>query len=86
MCFGLCFILLYPKGKMLAAGQEVQAVPHPQALVGCGDSTLRTLQGLKCKLGVWVVAGMGAVYFICFCNLSVFELRHQCFGLHGKTC
>lgn len=50
MLFGLCFLLLSIKGKMPAAGQGVQAVPRPQGLVGCGASTLRTLQGSKCKL------------------------------------
>lgn len=71
-CFGLCFVLLSPKGRMPAVGQEAQAVPPPQVQVGCGDSTLRTLQASKCKLGIWVVAGMGAVCFTYLCNLSVF--------------
>lgn len=92
--FGLCFILLSSKGRMPAVGREAQAVPLPQVLVGCGDSTLRTLQGSKCKLDIWVVAGMGVrvvvgmglIYFTCLCNLSVFELRDQCSALHGKTC
>lgn len=58
--FGSFFRSLYPpKGRMPAVGREAQAVPLPRALVGCGGSTLRTLQGSKCKLGIQVVVGMG---------------------------
>lgn len=89
MLFCLCFLLSPLKGKMPAVGQGVQAEPRLQGLVGCGGSTLRTLQGSKCKLGWWVVAGLRAVKFLCLCSLAVFELIIiicQCSGVHGKTC
>lgn len=71
---------------MPAAGQEARAVPLPRVLVGCGDSTLRTPQGSKCKLDVWVVAAMRTIYFTCLCNVPVCGLRDQCSSLHWKTC
>lgn len=82
MYFGHCFNLLSLKGRMPAVGQEVQAVPLPQVLVGCGGSTLRTLQGSKCKLNV---ASMGSICYTCSLDLSVFGVRCQCSGVYWKT-